>query len=281
MFCLFTPALHGAQPPSCQYQSLINRWFRASQERALPSSLALAGSGVGSMLMSPLLSYLCGITAGERRTYLKESCCLWLCCPLSISRLWSVHRKRDIRNGWEKRKLQAPVQAPGKTVLTSVPYKEGIKRHCILHGCDGNHADSNLQCVRNQPPHPISYRPFNGNCSKGSRHFRNRHWFRLTIGKIVLGSLCDKIGCEERSFTGHDILFLLFAHAVFIHIQITNFIYLYLMFFCIGGSVGTIVTPLIVSTVFGDKDYSRYRSTIRASRHSEHLSEYVFRLCFR
>ena len=36
------------------------------------------------------------------------------------------------------------------------------------------------------------------------------------------------------------------------------------MFFCIGGSVGTIVTPLIVSTVFGDKDYGRYLGTIQS-----------------
>ncbi|MFR6218323.1 MAG: MFS transporter [Enterocloster bolteae] len=37
---------------------LINRWF-GPKKKGIAISLALAGSGVGSMLMSPLLSYLC------------------------------------------------------------------------------------------------------------------------------------------------------------------------------------------------------------------------------
>ena len=69
---------------------------------------------------------------------------------------------------------------------------------------------------------------------------------------------------------------------LFLSIYSTNFfIYLYLIVLCIGGSLGTIVTPLIVSTVFGDKDYGRYLGTIQSiTAFGRILSKYVFRLCF-
>ena len=105
---------------------LINRWF-GPKKKGIAISLALAGSGVGSMLMSPLLSYLCE-NYGWRKTYIFEGVML-LVVMLPLIYFTVVERPQE--KGYTERlgekESTGSGASAGKTVLTGVPYKEGIK----------------------------------------------------------------------------------------------------------------------------------------------------------
>ena len=41
--------------------------------------------------------------------------------------------------------------------------------------------------------------------------------------------------------------------------------YAYVVFYAIGGSVATVAAPLVVSSIFGDKEFSRYIGNINVA----------------
>ena len=240
---------------------LINRWF-GPKKKGIAISLTLAGSGVGSILMSPLLRYLCE-NYGWRKTYIFEGVML-LVVMLPLIYFTVVERPQE--KGYTERlgekESTGSGASAGKTVLTGVPYKEGIKSIVFFTVVMGIMLIQicNASVTNHRTPYLTDL--FNGNAVKAAS-ISGIAIGSLTIGKIVLGSLCDKIGVKKGLLLGMTSYFCCLL-MLFLSIYSTNFIYLYLMFFCIGGSVGTIVTPLIVSTVFGDKDYGRYLGTIQS-----------------
>ena len=76
----------------------------------------------------------------------------------------------------------------------------------------------------------------------------------LSIGKIILGALCDKTSLKTGSFIG-NMLFLFAMIALLFTSNIGALAYVYVLLFCVGGAVPTICPPLFVANVFGEKDY--------------------------
>lgn len=86
----------------------------------------------------------------------------------------------------------------------------------------------------------------------------------LTVGKLLLGTMCDRMGVKKGVFIGN--MALVFA-MIFIYMcaNIHSVGYIYIIFYAVGGAVPTVAVPLVVSAVFGDKEFSRYLGNINVA----------------
>ena len=68
-----------------------------------------------------------------------------------------------------------------------------------------------------------------------------------SVGKLILGLLCDKLGIKKGSLVGNSLFF--FAMIALLFTNNFHFLaYLYVLTFCIGGSVPTICPPPVSYT---------------------------------
>lgn len=236
---------------------LINRWF-GPKKKGLALTIALAGSGIGSMIMSPLLSYLCE-TVGWRRTYIFEGVML-LVLMLPLIHFFVYESPQE--KGYTERLGEADKTAgAAKGVLTGIPYKEGSKSIMFFTIVAGVMLIT--ICNAAVTHHRTPYLTVLFDDAVKAAGISGFAIGTLTVGKIALGALCDKIGPQKGLLCGMSSYFCCLLMLCLSSFN-RNFVYLYLVFFVVGGSVGTVVLPLVISSVFGDKDYARYLGTAQS-----------------
>lgn len=234
---------------------LINRWF-GPKKKGLALSITLAGSGIGSMIMSPLLGHLCE-SYGWRVGYLFDGC-LILLVMIPLIRFAVVERPQD--KGYTERLGEMPKTA--KSTGFSIPYRMGRTSLAFFIVVAGIMMITMCNAGVTNHRTPYFTDILAGNAVKAAS-LSGIAIGSLTVGKILLGMLCDKFGAKRGLLVGTVSYFLSIVMLYFAAAN-TNLIYGYILFYVIGGSVGTVALPLMVSAVFGDQDYSRYLGTIQS-----------------
>ena len=78
----------------------------------------------------------------------------------------------------------------------------------------------------------------------------------LIIGKVLIGFLDGKLGTRKATLIA--LVFLMLAFVAFYVIGLTGslaIIIMYIIFYGLGAPVATVSMPMIVSTMYGNRDY--------------------------
>lgn len=233
---------------------MINRWF-GPKKKGLALSITLAGSGLGSMFMSPILSSICQ-NYGWRKAYIFDGCIiLFLIAPLIYFTV--VERPQD--KGYTERLGEAPKTQ--KSSSFSIPYNEGKLSMAFFVVTLGIMMITmcNAGVTNHRTPY---FTDLFGDAVKAAS-ISGLAIGMLTPGKILLGMFCDKLGAKKGLLIG---TLCYFGSILTLYLSVGNasLAYGYVAFYMIGGAVGTVALPLMVSAMFGDKDYGKYLGTIQS-----------------
>ena len=231
---------------------LINTWF-GPKKKGLAMSIALAGSGIGGMFLTMILNTICQ-GRGWRAAYYVTAAVYLIVVPViaflvvgspelkGLERLGETEGAGSEKTGIpfaEGRKSGAYWLVLGSFFLMSV-INAGILNHEIPYFNDAGFSTSKAAML--------------GALAVGS----------LTIGKLILGTLCDKTSVKKGVFLGNMALLLAMIF-IFMSAGMPGAEYIYIIFYALGGAVATVAVPLVVSAVFGDKEFSRYLGNINVA----------------
>lgn len=233
---------------------LINAWF-GPKKKGLAMSIALAGSGIGGMFMTMILNWFCQ-NYGWRAAYYANAAIFLAVVPfiavlaVRSPKEMGLERIGDVLvDGAVCEKAGIPFSAGRKStaywfVLGSffllAFVNAGILNHQIPYFNDAGFSPSKAASL--------------GAIALGA----------LTLGKVLLGAMCDRIGIKKGVFIGNTMLMLSML-LIYMSASVPFMGYAYVVFYAIGGSVATVAAPLVVSAIFGDKEFSRYIGNINVA----------------
>lgn len=230
---------------------LINNWF-GPRKKGFAVSIALAGSGIGGMLMTMVLNKVVETVGWRNAYYVNAACVIAIVIMVAIL---VVNRPED------KGLTRLGDEATGSTQssTTGIPYAEGKKTSVFIFIL----LSFFFMAVINSGVlnHQIPYFNDIGFSSSSAAAISALAVGALTIGKLLIGYMCDKIGVKKSVSIAS--LFLVFA-IIFMGLAtlIGSASYVYIFFYSVGGAVATVAVPLVVAFLFGDKDFSLYLGTI-------------------
>ena len=77
----------------------------------------------------------------------------------------------------------------------------------------------------------------------------------LIIGKPLLGFLCDKLGAKKAGFLSTIFLAVTFLFLCILKMEKSYIVYIVMLFYALGGAGLTVLPPIWVTELFGEKDY--------------------------
>jgi len=223
---------------------LVNRWFVKSRSMAM--SIALAGVNIGAMILSPLVTGLIS-SQGWRRAYLILGVAM---CVLLVPLILLIVRSNPEEMGLtalgagEESQKKAGAQKEGK------PLKE-LQRTSefwmILGGL--TLIVLTVGCLHHMPAHATDI----GFAAEQVAMFVSIYSLTGLFGKFILGAVYDRMGLKAGTFLAMGCMTLTF---VFLLIA-RSFPLLICAGLCygIGGSVGTLLPPVIVGKTYSGKYY--------------------------
>lgn len=225
---------------------LINNWF-GGKIKGTAMSLSFIGSGLGGMLMTPLINYV-NTAYGWRSGYLAlAGVFLLIITPITLLLVVKTPEEKGFyRMG----------QAAGESSIKDAQgmiLKEAVKKpmlwlavFSIIIFIFGSSA-----ILFNSVPYLVQI----GFSPEKAAAFAGLNLGGLVIGKILTGIVCDRFGTKF----GAVLSSFIFAGAfVFLLIMPTNpnvLVYGWLICYALGGGGITVVPPLLVNSLFGEKDY--------------------------
>lgn len=221
---------------------LINNWFGV-KKKGVAMSIAFAGSGIGGMILTVVLNNIIQ-SIGWRAAYFTDAALIFfVLMPFILFLVVSTPAQKGLSRIGEGEVLKSDrdltaSQAKGTLTFWLIfisfflisMLNSGLLNHQIPYLSDIGFSASTSANI--------------GALAVGS----------LSIGKIILGALCDKTSLKTGSFIG-NMLFLFAMIALLFTSNIGALAYVYVLLFCVGGAVPTICPPLFVANVFGEKDY--------------------------
>ncbi len=170
---------------------LMNRWF--DEHKALAISICSAGSGMGSIILPPVITGLLS-SLSMRTVFLLEAAFI-ACCTILIFVL-TRNYPQDMgltRLGENREKLKSADPASYKAQSSGSSLKGGVWAAacigCLLMGAQGNPGISHI---------PVLYTSA-GFTAVFAATLMSIIGAALTLGKIVYGELTDKIGGLKSS----------------------------------------------------------------------------------
>ena len=230
---------------------LINTWF-GPKKKGLAMSIALAGSGVGGMVMTVILNWFCQ-NMGWRTAFYACAAVYLITIPFIAVLVVRSPKEKGLERLGE-------VAVSGVTSeKTGLAYAEGkkTKAYWLILGSFFLMALVNAGILN----HEIPYFNDAGFSASKAASLGALAVGSLTIGKLILGVMFDKIGVKKSVFIGNVCLMVAMV-LIYIVSGFHSMGYVYVLFYAIGGSVATVAVPLVVASVFGDKEFSRYLGSI-------------------
>ncbi len=234
---------------------LINNWF-GIKKRGLANSLALAGSGIGSMIMTVLLNAVIqsyGWRWGYRCNMLLI---LLIIIPLIYFVVVSTPGEKGLKKlGEAENSVNEEKETSG--LLLSEARRTGYFWMVLIAFLFAASAMASISSNEISYLNDIGFSPAMA-ANMGAIGIGS-----LTVGKILLGSLCDRLGLKAGTMISSFLLML-----SIIALYLTSFfpasIYIHVLCYCIGGSMATVGVPLAVAWFFGNQDYSRFLGILNA-----------------
>ncbi|MCC0646886.1 MFS transporter [Clostridioides sp. ZZV15-6598] len=233
---------------------IISNWF--VEKRGLALGLTFMGSGVGGMIFNPVANYII-LNYGWRQSYLVLGIII-LVTTIPIVLIFMSEKPSDkglLPYGYEN-SSKSVLDTSAKGVMLGEAIKTkifwimvvGLILITIIAMGVQMHIASYLTDIGYSPTFAASVISINMGV--------------VILGKILLGYIFDKIGCEKGViFVGLQVflgvLALLFASKY-------PAIIVFIICWGIGNCMGTIVPALITSEIFGKKDYSTIVGVVNA-----------------
>ncbi|MGO0986150.1 MFS transporter [Clostridioides difficile] len=233
---------------------IISNWF--VEKRGLALGLTFMGSGVGGMIFNPVANYII-LNYGWRQSYLVLGIII-LVTTVPIVLIFMCEKPSDkglLPYGYEN-SSKSVLDTSAKGVMLGEAVKTkifwimvvGLILITIIAMGVQMHIASYLTDIGYSPTFAASVISINMGV--------------VILGKILLGYIFDKIGCEKGViFVGLQVflgvLALLFASKY-------PAIIVFIICWGIGNCMGTIVPALITSEIFGKKDYSTIVGVVNA-----------------
>lgn len=233
---------------------LINAWF-GPKKKGLAMSIALAGSGIGGMFMTMVLNWFCQ-NYGWRAAYYANAVIFFVVVPFIA--VLVIRSPKEI--GLER--IGEVLVDGAVSEKAGIPFSVGRKSmaYWLVAGSFFLLAFVNAGILNHQIPY------FNdaGFTASKAASLGALALGALTLGKVLLGAMCDRIGIKRGVFVG-NIMLMLSMLLIYMSADIHSMGYAYVVFYAIGGSVATVAAPLVVSAIFGDKEFSRYIGNINVA----------------
>lgn len=233
---------------------IISNWF--VEKRGLALGLTFMGSGVGGMIFNPVANYII-LNYGWRQSYLVLGIII-LVTTIPIVLIFMSEKPSDkglLPYGYEN-SSKGVLDTSAKGVMLGEAVKTkifwimvvGLILITIIAMGVQMHIASYLTDIGYSPTFAASVISINMGV--------------VILGKILLGYIFDKVGCEKGViFVGLQVflgvLALLFASKY-------PAIIVFIICWGIGNCMGTIVPALITSEIFGKKDYSTIVGVVNA-----------------
>lgn len=225
---------------------LINNWF-GGKIKGTAMGMAFIGSGLGGMIMTPLLNYI-NTDFGWRNGYLfLAGVFLLIITPVILLLVVKTPEEKGFY-----RMGQAEGEASIKDA-TGMVVKEAMKTpmlwltvFSIVIFIFGSSA-----ILFNSVPYLIQV----GFTPERAAALAGLNLGGLIIGKIVTGMICDRFGTKTGSILSSFVFAGAFVSLFLLPSNPNLFVYLWIICYGLGGGGITVCPPLLVNSLFGEKDY--------------------------
>ncbi len=225
---------------------LVNNWFR--DKKGLAMGLVFMGSGVGGVVLNPIISTLMG-SVGWRMTYLVMAGIMFAAvmpCTFFLIRVTPEEKGLEPYGGYG-----VPVNA-GAAPSTGMTLKEarGDLRFWLLLLSVVMITGACVSVVQQL----ASYISDLGYSYEVSALVSSASLGLMAVGKLAVGGMYDKLGARTSTFLcvlcgifGIGLLSMAGSGVVFIG--------LFLVLFAVGCALTTVAYPIITTYLFGSRDY--------------------------
>ncbi len=225
---------------------LINRWFD-QKVRGRIMSIAFTGSGLGGMILVPFIGSIIESHGWRQGYFILGLFFLCFLIPLTLIVKLDVNNLRiSSQHSNEKSMTQLTATKEGLTFLearkTQYFWFVIIALFIIILGSGALISTSAAYFIEC------------GYSSSQSAHFSGLMLGMLCIGKLLSGYVCDKYNPKIGIVSFFAIFSLCFLF-LFLLPNYPNLIYPIIITFGIGAGSITIAPPLLVSSLFGEKEY--------------------------
>ncbi|MEG1716727.1 MAG: MFS transporter [Lachnospiraceae bacterium] len=231
---------------------MINNWF-GKKKKGFAMSLVFAGSGVGGMILMVVLNQLIqGI--GWRQAYAVNALAIFI---VLMPFIWFVIKETPSEKGLNR--LGDATETNGSAEKEEVDAKWqkkfGILFISVFLMCVANNAILN---------HQVPYFREVGFSVDKAAAYAAVALGALTIGKVVLGIIFDKLGIQKGALVA-NLMLVLAVIALLILAKMNIFIYFYIVFYGVGAAAATVSPPLLTGSVVPEKYYAKYVGLINVA----------------
>lgn len=223
---------------------MITRHF--SKNTGLALSTALAGSGLGAMILNPIINNL--ISGGNWQPgYRLIAICVFaltLPCAFLATRLTKDNVQAKVPELSRERTVE--IQNPQKSI-----WFWAFLLAAFLTGVTGGAVLSNLPTYLKDLNFAVSHISIITAAYSAS----------LVLGKFVLGTLYDRLGAMAGTLTSALLMSLCLGAMLFI--QSPPILVLMLVSIGIGMAVGTVSITWLTNAFFGKENYSKYYGSVQ------------------
>lgn len=226
--------------------TLIGRWFR--EKRGLAVALASTGSGIGGVVMNPVIGKLV-TTIGWRKTYMVLGIVIAvILIPSIIFLVKEFPSEKGLEPYGKKSTENSNVDLEESGMFASEARKTPMFLMfipvCVIVSIACN-------CIM---MHTVAYATDLGYDYAFAAKIASVLTAGLAIGKLVMGQLFDSIGSRKAS----TISLLIFTICLTLYLFADNIVILYIAtaIFGFGGSFATVANTVIVQDIFGQRDYA-------------------------
>lgn len=229
---------------------LITNWFNA--KRGLSLGIALAGTGFGSMILNPLVSWIIA-AYGWRVAYLVIGILiLVVIVPLVLFVIKESPADKGLLPLGEKKGANRTQDTTTSKVLVGITQKEALKSVSFWALCAGILVGGVV--VNSMIINLVPYLTDLGTSPKRVALLLSMVALMVLIAKMLIGRLYDKLGLLTTLaiIVSSDIIcFLLLMKADLLIPSI-----LYTVFAALGSTAVTVTPAYLTSVLFGEKEYS-------------------------
>lgn len=224
---------------------LINNWF-GGKIKGTAMGVAFIGSGVGGMIMTPLLSHVIQ-ASGWRHAYVCQAIIMIVLIPIiGIFVVKTPEEKGMIRLGETEDEKEEDKEKSGVTFeeakRSPILYILLVSIVLVIFGSSAVLANS------------VAFFQECGYTATQAAGFASAALGSLIVGKPIVGFLCDKFGIKINAVLSCVVFALGFLFLTMMH-HMPSLVYGYVICYCIGGAAITVCPPLMVNGLFGEKDY--------------------------
>lgn len=233
---------------------LITNWF-GPKVRGLALSIIFGGPSIGNMILIPVLNKIV-ISSGWRTGYFAIAMALLICIPLILIFVkWSPEKMGISRMGDLD---EADTVIIKESEKAGIPFSIGIRKIStwlmFLSGALLVVASVNVLL------HTQTFLVLNGYSATFGGNIVSIAMGALFVGSIVIGALCDKGKVQFAAI----LTAVLFAFSYIGHLLVPSIGIAAVAIIIIGYGFGcpavNVVTPLLITHMFGEKDNGRYVS---------------------